>query len=88
MCFERPYDLESLGEDADVAVVAADEDVVGPGTDTVEIIALATSALKQICLLETRLTSKAEELSPSLSGNVTSETSKKLKTFHYRTTSA
>ena len=50
MCFECPYDLEGLGEDADVAVVAADEDVVGPGTDTVEIIALATSAFKQILL--------------------------------------
>lgn len=50
MCFERPYDLEGLGEDVDVAVVAADEDVVGPGTDTVEIIALATSALTQILL--------------------------------------
>ena len=50
MCFERPYDLERLGEDADVAIVAADEDIVGPGTDAVEIIALATSAIKQTVL--------------------------------------
>lgn len=47
MCFERPYDLEGLGEDADMAIVAADEDIVGPGTDAVKIIALATSASKQ-----------------------------------------
>lgn len=47
MCFERPYDLEGLRQDADVAIVAADEDVVRPGTDAVEIITLATSALKQ-----------------------------------------
>lgn len=50
MCFERSNDLEGLGEDADVAIVAADEDVVGPRTDTVEIIALATSALEQTVL--------------------------------------
>lgn len=35
MCFERPYDLKGLGKDTDVAIVAADEDVVGPGTDAV-----------------------------------------------------
>lgn len=50
MCFERPYDFEGLGEDADVAIIATDEDVVGPGTDAVKIIALATSALKQTVL--------------------------------------
>lgn len=50
MCFERPYDLERLRKYADVAIVAADEDVVGPGTDAVEIIALATSALEQTVL--------------------------------------
>lgn len=48
MCFECPYDLEGLREDADVAIVAAHEDVVGSGTDAVEIIALTTSAIKQI----------------------------------------
>ncbi len=47
MGFERPYDLEGLGEDADVAIAAADEDIVRPGADTMEIIALVTSALKQ-----------------------------------------
>lgn len=52
MCFERPYDLEGLGENADVAVIAADEDVVGSRTDAVEIIALATSALKQTLHVE------------------------------------
>lgn len=30
MCFERSYDLEDLGENADVAIVTTDEDVVGP----------------------------------------------------------
>lgn len=47
MGFERPYDLEGLREDADIAIVATHEDIVGPGADAVEIIALATSALKQ-----------------------------------------
>ena len=51
MCFERAYDLERLGEDADVAIVTADEDVVGPGTNAVEIIALATSVSKQSVLV-------------------------------------
>ena len=50
MCFERPYDLEGLGEDVDVAVVAADEDIVVPVTDTLYIINIATSALTQILL--------------------------------------
>ena len=52
MCFERSYDLEGLGKYADVAIVATDENVVGPGADTVEIITLATSALKQTVLAE------------------------------------
>lgn len=47
MGFERSYNLKSLGENADVAIVATDEDVVGPGTDAVKIITLATSASKQ-----------------------------------------
>ena len=46
MGFERPYDLECLGEDADMAIAAANKDVVGPSADAVKIIALATSALK------------------------------------------
>ena len=46
MGFERPYDFESLREDADVAIAAADEDVVGPRANGMEIIALATSAWK------------------------------------------
>ena len=46
MGFERPYDLEGLREDADIAIVATDEDIVGSGANAVEIIALATSALK------------------------------------------
>ena len=50
MCPERAYDLEGLGEDTDVAIVAADKDVVGSGTDAVEVVALATSALKQTVL--------------------------------------
>ena len=44
MGFERPYDFEGLREDADVAIVATNEDVVGPRADAMEIIALATSA--------------------------------------------
>ena len=44
MGFERPYDFEALGEDADVAIAAADKDVVGTGAYAMKIIALATSA--------------------------------------------
>ena len=51
MCPERAYDLEGLGEDADVAIVATDEYVVGSGTDAVEVVALATSAWKQTMLV-------------------------------------
>ena len=47
MGFEGPYDLEGLGEDAHVAIAAANEDIVGPRADAMKIIALATSALKQ-----------------------------------------
>lgn len=47
MCFECPYNLEGLREDADMAIVATDEDVVGPGTDALKVIALATSASEQ-----------------------------------------
>lgn len=36
MCVERSYDLKGLGEDADVAIIATDKDVVGPGTDAVD----------------------------------------------------
>ena len=39
----------------------------------------------RLCLLECRLTLNVEELSPSSSGSLTWETSKKLKTFHYYT---
>ena len=46
MGFECSYDLKSLGEDADVAIAAADKDVVGPGADAMKIITLTTSALK------------------------------------------
>ena len=51
MCLERAYDLEGLGKNTDVAIVAADEDIVGSGTDAVEVVALATSALKQTMLV-------------------------------------
>ena len=53
MRFECSYDLEGLGEDANVAIAATDEDVVGPRADTMEIIALSTSALKQTVLVGT-----------------------------------
>lgn len=46
MGFERPYDFEGLGEDVDVAITAANKDIVGTGADTVKVIALATSALE------------------------------------------
>ena len=46
MGFECPYDFEGLREDADVAIAAADEDIVRPRADAMEIIALATSAWK------------------------------------------
>ena len=46
MGFKRSHDLESLGEDADVAIAGANEDVVGPGADAMKIITLNTSALK------------------------------------------
>ena len=51
MCPERAYDLEGLGEDVDMAIVAADKDVVGSGTDAVKVGALATSALRQTMLV-------------------------------------
>ena len=51
MCPERAYDLEGLGEDTDVAIVATDKYVVGSGTDAVEVVALARSALKQTKLV-------------------------------------
>ena len=47
MGLECPYDFEGLGEDVNMAVAAADKDVVGTGADTVEIIALAMSTLGQ-----------------------------------------
>lgn len=53
MRFKRPYDLEGLGEDANVAIAATDENIVGPGADTMEIVALTTSALKQTVIVET-----------------------------------
>ena len=46
MGFECSYNLESLGEDADMAIAAANEDVVGPGADAMKIITLTMSALK------------------------------------------
>ena len=46
MGFERPYDFEGLREDADVAIAAANEDIVGSRAYTMEIITLATSAWK------------------------------------------
>ena len=46
MGFERPYDFEGLREDADVAIAAANENIVGTRADAMEIIALATSARK------------------------------------------
>ena len=46
MGFERSCDLEGLGEDADMAIAAANKDVVGPSADAVKFIALATSVLK------------------------------------------
>ena len=45
MGFECSYNLESLGEDADVAIAAAYKDVVGSGADAMKIITLTTSAL-------------------------------------------
>ena len=46
MGFERSYDFKGLREDADMAIAAANEDVVGTRADAMEIIALATSAWK------------------------------------------
>ena len=51
MCPERAYDLEGLGKDTDMAIVAADKDIVGSRTDAVEVVALATSALGQTMLV-------------------------------------
>ena len=51
MCPERAYDLKGLREDTDVAIVGTDKYVVGSGTDAVEVVALATSALKQTMLV-------------------------------------
>ncbi len=42
---EGTDDLESLGKDANVAIVAGDEKVVGTGAYTAQIIALAVSAV-------------------------------------------
>lgn len=41
---ERSHDLEGLGQDPDLAIVAGDEEIVGARTDAAYIIALATSA--------------------------------------------
>ena len=46
MGFEHPYDFEGLGEDADMAIAAANKDIVGTGADTVKIIALTMLALE------------------------------------------
>ena len=46
MGFERPYDFKGLREDADVAIDVANEDIVRPRADAMQIIALATSACK------------------------------------------
>ncbi len=81
MCLEGPYDLEGLRQDANMPVVAADEEVVRSGTKAAQIITLATSALSRLYWSKFQLTSKIEELFPS-SGKWTSEMSKKLKTFH------
>ena len=46
MGLESPYDFDGLGEDADVAIAAANEYIVRPRADAMEIITLATSARK------------------------------------------
>ena len=52
MGFEGANDLESLGQDADVAIVSGNEEVVRPRANTAQIIALATSALKPDVLVQ------------------------------------
>jgi len=49
---EGPYDLEGLGEDANVAIVATDEEIVRSGAKAAQIITLTTSALTQTVLIE------------------------------------
>ena len=44
MRLECSNDLEGLGEDANVAIVAASEEVIGAGAYATQPIALATSA--------------------------------------------
>ena len=44
---EGTDDLESLGQNADTAILAGEEEVIRPRTYTAYIVTLATSAMKQ-----------------------------------------
>jgi hypothetical protein len=39
VCLEGPHDLEGRGEDADDAIVAAEEEAFGAGTDAADLVA-------------------------------------------------
>lgn len=47
-----PYDLERLGENADMAVNTANEEILGSRTHAAQFVTLAKSALEQTLLVE------------------------------------
>ncbi len=81
MRLECSYDLEGLGEDANTSIITTNKEGVRTRAYTIQVIALAISVSSRLRWSKPRLTSKIEKLSSS-SGKSTSDTSKKLKTFH------
>ena len=47
MRLEGPHNFQCLRKNADMAIIAADEEIIRSRTYTIQIVALATSALKQ-----------------------------------------
>ena len=85
MRFEGTDDLEGLREDANVAIVAAQEDIVRAGADAAQVVLWATSVSCDADGFEdrTRTSKTAEPSAPS--GGFTCVTSKKLKVIHCST---